>query len=165
MIAVRCLRLLSAGLTNVPNLDLAAVAASAQPNQQEPDMIKIAAALGLGPACACDLVHLTPPKARLVLKQAGDLGMLIKGDIAVCVGWQSDMELLGINQAGKRPAVHAVAAANVMASVEVELAKRKMPVLTSARASPFAPGFTTWRSLRPTTFKVASRATTACVGV
>jgi phage I-like protein len=43
----KVLRLLSAGLTNVPNLDLAAVAASAQPNQQEPDMIKIAAALGL----------------------------------------------------------------------------------------------------------------------
>ncbi|MVA79881.1 hypothetical protein GOZ89_10690 [Agrobacterium vitis] len=40
------LRLISAGLTNVPNLDLAAVAASAQPNQEH-DMKKIAAALGL----------------------------------------------------------------------------------------------------------------------
>ncbi|MCF1485020.1 hypothetical protein FS800_23105 [Agrobacterium vitis] len=45
------LRLISAGLTNVPNLDLAAVAASAQQNcaqpNQEHDMKKIAAALGL----------------------------------------------------------------------------------------------------------------------
>ena len=43
----KVLRLLSAGLTNTPNLDLAAVAASSQPNQQEPDMKNIAAALGL----------------------------------------------------------------------------------------------------------------------
>lgn len=43
----KVLRLISAGLTNTPNLDLAAVAASAQPNQQEPDMKNIAAALGL----------------------------------------------------------------------------------------------------------------------
>ncbi|MDQ0454709.1 phage protease [Rhizobium paknamense] len=42
----RVLRLISAGLTNVPNLDLAAVAASAQPNQEH-DMKAIAAALGL----------------------------------------------------------------------------------------------------------------------
>lgn len=45
------LRLISAGLTNVPNLDLAAVAASAQQNcaqsNQEDDMKQIAAALGL----------------------------------------------------------------------------------------------------------------------
>ncbi|MCF1449985.1 hypothetical protein FS815_24655 [Agrobacterium vitis] len=40
------LRLISAGLTNVPNLDLAAVAASTQPNQED-DMKAIAAALGL----------------------------------------------------------------------------------------------------------------------
>jgi phage I-like protein len=45
--AGKVLRLISAGLTNTPNLDLAAVAASAQPNQQEPDMKNIAAALGL----------------------------------------------------------------------------------------------------------------------
>lgn len=43
----KVLRLISAGLTNSPNLDLAAVAASTQPNQQEPDMKNIAAALGL----------------------------------------------------------------------------------------------------------------------
>lgn len=39
--------LLNAGLTNVPNLDLAAVAASASLNPQEPDMKQIALALGL----------------------------------------------------------------------------------------------------------------------
>ncbi|MDQ0454647.1 phage protease [Rhizobium paknamense] len=47
----RVLRLISAGLTNVPNLDLAAVAASAQQTRaqqnQENDMKTIAAALGL----------------------------------------------------------------------------------------------------------------------
>ncbi|MBW8283516.1 MAG: phage protease [Rhizobium sp.] len=41
------LHLLSAGLTNVPNLDLAAVAASAQSTSQEENMEKIALALGL----------------------------------------------------------------------------------------------------------------------
>lgn len=41
------LHLLSAGLTNVPNLDLAAVAASAQSTNQEENMDKIALALGL----------------------------------------------------------------------------------------------------------------------
>jgi phage I-like protein len=41
------IRLISAGLTNTPNLDLAAVAARANPNQQEENMDKIALALGL----------------------------------------------------------------------------------------------------------------------
>lgn len=46
--AGRVIRLVSAGLTNVPNLDLAAVAASATLNNpQEDDMDKIALALGL----------------------------------------------------------------------------------------------------------------------
>ena len=40
-------RLISAGLTNMPNLDLAAVAARANPTQQEENMDKIALALGL----------------------------------------------------------------------------------------------------------------------
>ncbi|MFD1330250.1 phage protease [Mycoplana ramosa] len=43
----KIVHLLSAGLTNVPNLDLAAVAASADLNQQEETMEKIALALGL----------------------------------------------------------------------------------------------------------------------
>lgn len=43
----RVLRLISAGLTNVPNLDLAAVAASTHPNVQDHDMKAIARALGL----------------------------------------------------------------------------------------------------------------------
>lgn len=43
----KVLRLLSAGLTNVPNLDLAAVAASAQQTQQDTTMKSIALALGL----------------------------------------------------------------------------------------------------------------------
>lgn len=43
----KVVHLLSAGLTNVPNLDLAAVAASADLNQQEETMEQIALALGL----------------------------------------------------------------------------------------------------------------------
>lgn len=43
----KVLRLISAGLTNVPNLDLAAVAASAQQTQQDTTMKSIALALGL----------------------------------------------------------------------------------------------------------------------
>lgn len=43
----KVIHLLSAGLTNVPNLDLAAVAASADLNQQEETMEQIALALGL----------------------------------------------------------------------------------------------------------------------